>query len=612
MTRWFQTSNGSAESRPSRSSLVVFLPLAVLFTTSCVSNPVSQPEVPPQEVVRERTSASMAPERPNSAPDYDVLVGEMAAIDGNFEVAQSAFLNAAQKDPESAHLQRRLAELSAKRFDLDGASRYGRRAMELDPEHEDTRIFLGRIYRNTRNLSAAREVLLREDGSPMSSTAGLLLFQMHLERNELGAALVLADQILEVNAEDLGGHMAAATVHERMGNLAEAEAALRDGLAHHPGRYMLYGRIARMRRVAGDRDGEIALYRELLALQPNHYGTLVSLAEAQVAQEDIGEAADTFSEIIETYPDDLQSVRRRAVLQYSLGRTDESRAGLEQALKRNPNDAELIYSLGQVRQGLEDGPGAIAAFQQIPADAESYTDARLHMASILEQQGDYPAALIEVERVQAIRPNRALRFHAASLRARTGDLEGGVLLLQEILDMDPGDHEALYQIGVLYGAPPSLQTDRALEYMNKALAVNPEHPQALNYIGYSLAERGERLDEAEEMILRALEHRPEDGYIIDSLGWVYYMRARPLLRKGRNDAANEYLEQARQKLYRAAELTGGDPVVSEHLGDVYLMLNDKPRALQFYREAVSLEHRAAEQPDLLNKLEGLRLELEGP
>ncbi|MFP8875125.1 MAG: tetratricopeptide repeat protein, partial [Myxococcota bacterium] len=366
------------------------------------------------------------------------------------------------------------------------------------------------------------------------------------------------------------------------------------------------------RRAAGDREGEIALYQELLELQPDHYGTLVSLAEAQVAQEEIEAAADTFSQILEKYPDDSQSVRRRAVLLYSLGRTEDARAGLEGALAGSPGDVELIFALGQVREGLEDGDGAIEAFEEIPEDAESYADARLHIAAILEQQGDYPAALAEVERIRAIRPNRALRFHAAVLRARTGDLEGGVALLEEILEADPTDHEALYQMGVLYGSSPALQTDRALEYMQKVLEHDPDHPQALNYIGYSWAERGERLDEAEAMILRALEHRPSDGYIIDSLGWVYFMRARPLLQNGRRDDANEYLERARQKLYRAAELTGGDPVVSEHLGDVHLMLEDKPRALEFYREAVSLEHRAGEQPDLLEKLEGLRQELEGP
>ena len=165
----------------------------------------------------------------------------------------------------------------------------------------------------------------------------------------------------------------------------------------------------------------------------------------------------------------------------------------------------------------------------------------------------------------------------------------------------------LYQLGVLYGT--AQKTDEALDYMLRALEKNPNNPHALNYVGYTWVERGERLDEAEEMILRALQQRPNDGYITDSLGWVYYMKARPLVIGGRQADAADYLERARQKLTLAAELTGGDPVVSEHLGDVHLLMNDKAGALEFYKEAVSFEHRPDEQPDLLDKLEGLQREL---
>ena len=114
------------------------------------------------------------------------------------------------------------------------------------------------------------------------------------------------------------------------------------------------------------------------------------------------------------------------------------------------------------------------------------------------------------------------------------------------------------------------------------------------------------------MIRRALELRPNDGYILDSLGWVYYMRARPLSRAGRHGDAQAYLEQAEAELVRAAELTGGDPVVSEHLGDVYLLLEERERALEFYEEAVRLEVRPEEQPDLLEKLDALKKELDRP
>jgi tetratricopeptide (TPR) repeat protein len=146
--------------------------------------------------------------------------------------------------------------------------------------------------------------------------------------------------------------------------------------------------------------------------------------------------------------------------------------------------------------------------------------------------------------------------------------------------------------------------------MRLTLEKNPDNPHALNYIGYTWAERGENLDEAERMILRALDQRPNDGYITDSLGWVYYMRALPLMGTPDATLGVSFLERARDQLFQAAKLTGGDPVISEHLGDIHLALDQRQRALEFYQEAVRLEPREDEQPELLEKLERLRQELD--
>jgi tetratricopeptide (TPR) repeat protein len=145
--------------------------------------------------------------------------------------------------------------------------------------------------------------------------------------------------------------------------------------------------------------------------------------------------------------------------------------------------------------------------------------------------------------------------------------------------------------------------------MRIVLGLNPDHASALNYVGYTFAERGENLDEAEAMISRALELRPDDGYITDSLGWVYYMRARPLLEQGNVKEARLWLDKAVDELEKAAELTGGDPVISEHLGDAHLALGEKLRALEYYEEAERLEPRPEEQPELQQKLGQLRREL---
>ena len=261
-----------------------------------------------------------------------------------------------------------------------------------------------------------------------------------------------------------------------------------------------------------------------------------------------------------------------------------------------------------VRRRGGDGDGAIQAFESIPETDRYFPEARAQIASVLERRGDYEQALAEIGRASAVRPSRELDLYAATLRARTGDLEGAVASLESMLSEEPENDELLFNLGVVYGE--AQHTDEALVYMRQALEKNPDNANALNYIGYTWAEKGVNLDEAEAMINRAIELRPEDGYIVDSLGWVYYMRARPLVADGRAREARPFLDRALRELERADELTGGDPVISEHLGDTYLLLDEKQRALEKFEEAIRLEPREDEQPDLLEKFETLRRELE--
>ena len=111
--------------------------------------------------------------------------------------------------------------------------------------------------------------------------------------------------------------------------------------------------------------------------------------------------------------------------------------------------------------------------------------------------------------------------------------------------------------------------------------------------------------------MRALIQRPNDGFIADSLGWVYYKRGPAAARTPSRRRAGSHCCAGRVISWcsRPSSLAA-IPVVSEHLGDVYLLLDQKGRAYEFYQEAVDMGHREDEQPDLLEKLRTLQLELE--
>jgi tetratricopeptide (TPR) repeat protein len=582
--------------RIARLALFALLAAAPLVFGACASLRGAEPKIPPRPLVR-----------PDLPPEYDFLVAQDLELDGKLPEALAAYQRALAKDPDSPELLRKVAELMARQGMLDEALVNARRAYELDPSDSEGRLFLGTLYRLRRELEPAREILTDESGQPVDLDAALLLYGIYTDAGEHEEALATAQWMVRTDPTNLRGYFALSRALERLDRNAEAEQALRRALEVQPDSLAVYGALARSRRQRGDHDGEIAIYREVLASNPHHHPTLVALADAQLGLGRYEKARATLLDIVRLYPGDLRSLVRLGYVELELGLYSEASARFEQAHEANPSQPEVAYLLGLVRRRTGDDDGAIQVFQSIAEDDERYSDARAQIASIYERRGDYAAALEEVERARRASPSRQLDLYAASLQAKAGDFDGAVSFLNGLIAQDPGDEELVYNLGVVYGEAG--HTDEALRYMQQVLAANPEHAGALNYVGYSWAERGLNLDQAEQMISRALQQRPDDGYITDSLGWVYYMRARPLLQAGDFEKGRALLERAIVELERAAQLTGGDPVVNEHLGDAYLLLDDRERALKLYEEALAADPRKDDHAELREKLERLRQEL---
>jgi tetratricopeptide (TPR) repeat protein len=546
--------------------------------------------------------------RPDAAAEYDLLVAQQFEMQGRLGDALAAYERAVAKDPNSAYLQRKLAASLVRQNRLSDAIGYAERAHELEPDDLPTRIFLGQLYRLRRSPAAAEALLVGESGDPLSADAGYLLYEIQMDAGRSERALAIAQWLAKAEPDATRSQLALAGAYDALDQPKQAEGVLRVAIKGDPDNLALYVALARSRRERDDSAGEIAVYRQILDRSPGHHAALVALADAQLKADDREGAIATLEAIELQHPDDLRTRVRLGFLYYEDRRYGEASERFESVLAANPSGYEVVFFLGiaQRRSGL--GDEAIATFERIPEGNAHYPDARTQVAALYERRERFSEALAEVEKANAAKPSQELDLYAATLRAKTGDFEGAVEQIQSLLAANPGDDDLLYNLGVIYGEAD--RTEESVEFMQRALVANPDNASALNYIGYTWAERGVNLDEAEQMIERALVLRPEDGYIADSLGWVFYMRARPLVEGGNLPAARKYIDQALAALERADDLTGGDPVVSEHIGDTYLLLDEKQRALDNFEEALRMEPRFSEQPDLLEKLENLRRELQ--
>jgi Flp pilus assembly protein TadD len=218
-------------------------------------------------------------------------------------------------------------------------------------------------------------------------------------------------------------------------------------------------------------------------------------------------------------------------------------------------------------------------------------NADIHIALLLDAVGKSDDALKNLRKIADAHPDNpeALSALADLLRNKKNYLEAADAYSRVIQASPPsekGQWAVYYFRGICYER--GKVWNKAEPDFKKALDLFPEQPLVLNYLGYSWVDQGVHLDEAFKMLRRAVELQPEDGYIVDSLGWAHY-------RLGHYDEAVKLLE-------RAIELKPGDPTINDHLGDAYWQVGRKLDAQFQWNHARDLGPEPEDLPKILNKI----------
>ncbi|WP_051261858.1 tetratricopeptide repeat protein [Desulfovibrio inopinatus] len=231
---------------------------------------------------------------------------------------------------------------------------------------------------------------------------------------------------------------------------------------------------------------------------------------------------------------------------------------------------------------------ALSYLQQIPSSHPQYTKS-LDFGAQIALESDLNEKALELARQGSTIAPKNLDFlvlQAAALD-KLGRLDEAADIMAQAAEQGASDTEILYRYGVILERAG--KNDQALDVMEKIIALDPNHAEALNFVGYTLADRGQDLDRALELIQRALQSNPDSAYFIDSLAWAYY-------RKG--DVKKAFTE-----IQRAVTQTVQDPIIWEHYGDIAKALGNTDEARKGYTK--SLEMGPNDEETLRQKLKSL-------
>ncbi|SOC35071.1 Tfp pilus assembly protein PilF [Rhizobium subbaraonis] len=259
----------------------------------------------------------------------------------------------------------------------------------------------------------------------------------------------------------------------------------------------------------------------------------------------------------------------------------------------DPESADTLVLLGGLAESQEKPDLAIEFYRQVPENSPMRRLSELQLGLQLADLGKVDEAKTHLKELIEADPKdmRSYLAYGSVLSDAKEYKEMGEVYDRAVDQMGNVPNKSQWTIYFQRGIAYERQKkwEQAEPNFRKALDLNPDQPQVLNYLGYSWVDMNVNLDEGLEMIRKAVSIKPDDGYIVDSLGWAYYR-------------LGQY-EDAVTELERAAELRAGDPTINDHLGDAYWRVGRKLEATFQWNRALGLKPEEAEIPKIKAKIE---------
>jgi tetratricopeptide (TPR) repeat protein len=513
------------------------------------------------------------------------LAARHAGIERDSTTAAAYYLNVLKVDPRNADLLSRAFLSVLTDGDIDEAGRLADRLIQLDRSDRIARLVIGVRALKLKQYAVARQNFAQSVRGPVTDLTAALLSAWALSgAGDVRAAVDTLDRLAGPDWYAIFKDLHAGLILDVANNKKDAGKRYERTYKADPMAVRTVEAYGRYLSRAGTKDDALKVYQDFSKAVPGHPVIVEEMKEI------------TAGEKLPVLADSPQAGAAEAL--YGLGASIGRRGGedlaliyLQLALYLEPTHTMALLSLADLYESLKKPELAIKVYDRIPPSSPLHRNAEIQIASDLDTLDRTDEAKKRLEHLVAEHPKdtEAILAFANILRGRKDFAECANVYGKAIANVpvpEKANWVMFYFRGICYER--SKQWPLAEADLKKALELYPDQPLVLNYLGYSWIDQGVNLDQGMNMIRRAVEQRPDDGYIVDSLGWANF-------RIGNYDEAVKDLD-------RAVELKPEDPTINDHLGDAYWRVGRVLEARFQWSHAKDLKPEPEDLPKIEEKL----------
>jgi tetratricopeptide (TPR) repeat protein len=510
------------------------LPLAV-----CAALAIGQgtPAAVPKPVPRDKPTINQG-QVDEGLPAYYFLLGRYLEGENKIDAAVDAFKKAIELEPASAEPRAELAALYARADRAREAVEAADAALKVDPQNREANRILGSVL-----AALAEQKQKLRPGDDLASYAPRAIAALEIARAD--------------GAGDLSIDLALSRLYLDADRPGDAVPLLRRIVLEQPQYAEGSILLAEAQEAAGMPDAAVETLRTLLTDQPKFFRGRVQLAELYEHQRKWADAADAWASVQKLNSRNAEIAARHATALLNAGRPAEAMPVIRDALALTPSDVRLTFMLAQAQR----------------------------------DSGDLAAAEVTARALQTAHPDDVrTKFLLGQMLDARGRKAEALATYKEAAALAPDNTTVLFQYGAALDR--NGQRAEAQKIFRDLIAKDPLDANALNYLGYMMAEQRTSLDDAVTLIQRALKVEPDNPSYKDSLGWAYFQQ-------GKLDLADAPLSDAARSLPK-------DSVIQEHLGDLRLKQNRRAEALEAWERALTGDGESVDKARIQKKIDAAR------